>query len=301
MSAKVKLRDLLKQECVLAPCIFDCSSARALEMCGYHAMLLSGAELSMSMKGYPDLGLLSLDEALWAVERIADVSPLPLIVDIEDGFGGGALNVYHTCERMARAGAQGLLMEDEAEPGYARDVNLAHILPREDFYAKVRAGVAAVKGTDCMFFARTNSIHDMEEAIARCNAAIDLGADGTVIVGMKTIEEAKEVASRVKGIKMFADINAVLGLPEINVKDLAPLGYNIVTMHYTLKAAMAGMLDYGAHNWADQSNTYSNSQTPAGFPGHSAQPFFTPRKWLDFEEQFTGEHVEYKDPTKGAK
>lgn len=129
MTATRTLRELMESGSVLAPCVFDCSSARAVELAGFEAMLLSGSEVSMSMKGIPDLGLLSLEELLWAVERIVDMSPLPLAVDIEDGFGASPLQVYETCRRVAKAGAMAVLMEDEFEPGYARDVSADNMIP----------------------------------------------------------------------------------------------------------------------------------------------------------------------------
>jgi methylisocitrate lyase len=295
--AKTKLRDLLASESVIAPCIFDCASARALELCGFKAMTLSGAELCMSMKGMPDIGVLSLDEMLWAVSRITDASPLPLIVDIQDGFGG-PLNVYHTCERMAKAGAMGVLMEDEMQPGFARGVVMDNILPRKEYYAKVKAAVAALQGSDCVFIGRTNVPLDrLDEGIERCLGMIDAGAEMTLIIRLNSVKDASEVSGRVPGWKMYADLNQDLGVPEVAVEDLYPLGFNVVTMHYTMKAAMAGMIEWGKKNFANNNNVYSNHQAPCGVPGQSGMPFFEPQKWLDLEGRFTGAPVKYKGPT----
>jgi 2-methylisocitrate lyase-like PEP mutase family enzyme len=297
MTATRTLRELMESGSVLAPCVFDCSSARAVELAGFEAMLLSGSEVSMSMKGIPDLGLLSLEELLWAVERIVDMSPLPLAVDIEDGFGASPLQVYETCRRVAKAGAMAVLMEDEFEPGYARDVSADNMIPREEYYAKVRAAVRAVEGTDCMVIARSNyGSANLEEGIQRMIDCVALGAHATVVVNVTTLADAAEVARRVPGLKMFADINAKRGLEQMSFAQLAELGFQLVTMHFTMKASMAGMIEAGRANLAEMGNTYSNELMPEEYPGHSGMAFFAAQELLDLETEFTGRAQSFNDP-----
>ncbi|PPG51551.1 MULTISPECIES: oxaloacetate decarboxylase [unclassified Rathayibacter] len=297
MTATRTLRELMESGSVLAPCVFDCSSARAVELAGFEAMLLSGSEVSMSMKGIPDLGLLSLEELLWAVERIVDMSPLPLAVDIEDGFGASPLQVYETCRRVAKAGAMAVLMEDEFEPGYARDVSADNMIPREEYYAKVRAAVRAVEGTDCMVIARSNyGSANLEEGIQRMIDCVALGAHATVVVNVTTLADAAEVARRVPGLKMFADINAKRGLEQMSFAQLAELGFQLVTMHFTMKAAMAGMIEAGRANLAEMGNTYSNELMPEEYPGHSGMAFFAAQELLDLESEFSGRVQSFNDP-----
>jgi len=295
MVKKYVLKELLANECVLAPCVFDCASARAVELSGFKAMLLSGAELSMAMNGLPDIGVLTLDELVWAVTRITDTSPLPLAVDIEDGFGN-PLSVYRTCKRIAKAGASAVLLEDEADPGFAREIVTDNLLPRKDYYAKVKAALDALAGSECMLIARTNvdPSKNIDEGIERCLGALELGADMTVIIGIDNLKDAAEISRRVPGWKMFADLNAKIGIPEISLDEIYPMGFNFVTMHYLLKAAMAGMLEYGKENFKNQNNIYSNNQKPMGVPGHSGMPFFSPQEWLDFEGKFTGEFRKFR-------
>ena len=292
MKKKETLKELLTREAVLAPCVFDCSSARAAELAGFKALMLSGAELSMSMNGLPDLGLLSLEELAWAVTRISSSTPLPMAVDIEDGFGSSPINVYHTCERISKAGADAVLMEDEAEPGFAREVVMENLLSRKDYIAKVKAAHAALDGTDCLLIARTNvSINTpegLQEGIERCLESLENGADMTVIVRLNNMKDAKTVADRVPGWKLFPDLNQNYGLPTLCANELFPLGYRLVTVHFMIKAAMAGMLDWGMRNFHDQSNIYSNEQKPFGVYGQSGMSFFRPQEWFDLEAGFTG-------------
>lgn len=289
---KLSLRQLLEREPSLMPCVFDCASARAAELSGFTSLMLSGAELSMSMNGLPDIGLLSLEELVWAVTRITHTSPLPLAVDIQDGFGG-PLQTFNTCKRIAKAGATGVLLEDEANPGFAREVVLDNLLPVEEYVAKLEAAKEGLAGTDCMLMARTNvpiaTPEGLREGIRRCQAFIEAGADMTVIVRLNSIEDARVVAKEVPGIKLFPDINQNYGKPKLTARDLFPLGYRLVTMHYLMKAAMVGMLESGKHNFDDQSNIYSNDLHPMGVYGQSGMPFFQPQEWLNFEAKFTGE------------
>ncbi len=291
--AKKTLKELLEEsnECIMAPCIYDCASARAVEMVGFKAMMFSSGELSLAMNGAIDYGFNSLPELEWAISRVCDFSPLPLAVDIEDGFGG-PLNVYRTCLRIARAGASAVQLED----GTSME-EVTNLLSRERYYAKVKAAVAALKDTDCMLIARTNAdpATQLDEGIARCNKALELGADMTTVVKLSNFEDAKYVASKVPGWKMYPDVKAENGVPEVTVDEVYPLGFNFITTHYTLKAAMDGMLEHGKKNFADQSSVYTCDKKGAtGIKGFSATPLFDPQRWMKLEGKFTGETEEYK-------
>lgn len=291
MKQKVTLREVMEQGCVLAPCVYDCASARAAELSGFTSIFLSGAELSMSMNGLPDIGLLTLEDICWAVTRITHTSPLPLAVDIQDGFGG-TLQTFNTCKRVAKCGATGVLMEDEADPGFAREVVMDNLLPLPAYLQKLEAAKEGLKGTDCMLIARTNVPIDtpegLKEGIRRCQAFMEAGADMSLIVRLNSVADAKTVASEVPGWKMFPDLNQNYGKPAVTANDIFPLGYQLVTMHYLMKASMAGMLVSGKHNFADQSNIYSNDLHPMGVYGQSGMPFFQPQEWLNYEAKFTG-------------
>lgn len=285
---------LAEERGILAPCVFDAASARVAYMAGFKAICLSGAELSMAMNGLPDLGILNLAEHEWAVSRITETCPLPLIVDAEDGFGGPQ-NVYRTCKRLAAAGAAAILLEDEAEPGFARGVVESNIIPKEAYNAKVRAAKAALEGTDCIFVARTNVLIDTEkgfaDAIDRCHGALEAGADMLLINQLKTMEQVERFSKEFPGVwKMFPDLNQSPDQPDIHPADLYDLGINIATMHFMMKGAMVGMLDYALRVAGDQNNLCTRDDAPYQVSGQSAQPFYPVQEWLDFEETFSGIH-----------
>jgi len=292
---RVSFKELLQTERgLIVPCVFDSASARVAYMAGFKALCLSGAELSMAMDGLPDLGILSLPELEWIVSRITENCPLPLIVDAEDCFGGPQ-NVYRTCKRLAAAGAAAILMEDETEPGFAKGVVEKNIIPINEFAAKVKAAKAALEGTDCIFIARTNVLIQTEEgfldAIKRCQVAVEAGADMLLVNQLKTLEQAKRFSDAFPDVwKMFPDINQSVKQPTLDAKDLYPMGYNIVTMHFMMKGAMKGMLDYALRVYKDQNNLFPRDDRSYNISGQSAQPFYPVQEWLDFEETFTGIH-----------
>ncbi len=290
--ARKTLRELLavSDECVVAPCVYDCASARAVELVGFKAMMVSSGELSIAMNGVVDYGFTNLTDLEWMVSRLAETSPLSMAVDIEDGFGG-PMTVYRTCKRLARAGAHAVQLEDSSDMEDTTD-----LLPREQYYAKIRAAVSALKGTDCMLIARTNADPktQLDEACERLNGALALGADMTTVVKLSNLADATYVARYVPGWKMYPDVAGRNGVPEVTVDQVRPLGYRFMTMHYLLKAAMDGMLEHGKRNVADQGCVYTCDKVDAtGVLGPSATPLFDPQSYMELEARFTSRRKEY--------
>jgi 2-methylisocitrate lyase-like PEP mutase family enzyme len=290
--AKKTLNQLLMEtdRCVVAPCVYDCASARAVEMVGFPAMMLSGGEVSIAMNGVIDYGFSNLTDIEWITSRITQTSAIPLAADIEDGFGG-PLAVYRSAKRMAMAGAGALQLEDTGDME-----ETTSLLPREKYYEKVRAAVAALKGTDCILIARTNADPEteMDEGCERMRMAIELGAQMSTVVRIQTLDHAKYVAERVPGWKMFPDVRGENGVQNVTVDQIYPLGFNFMTMHYLLKAAMDGMLEHGLKNVAQQGCIYTCDKKDAtGVMGMSATPLFDPQSYMELEGRFSGRPKEY--------
>ena len=170
------------------------------------------------------------------------------------------------------------------------------LLPRQEYYTKVKAAVAALNGTDCMLIARTNAdpVMQLDEGCERCKTAIELGADMTTVVKLNNLEDAKYIASKVPGWKMYPDVKGKDGVSEVTVDEVYHLGYNFMTMHYLLKAAMDGMLEHGKHNFADQGCVYTCDKKDAtGVLGDSATPLFDPQSYMELESKFTGKKKNY--------
>ncbi|WP_027282082.1 isocitrate lyase/PEP mutase family protein [Roseomonas gilardii] len=297
-------RELVGQKQVFTPCVWDCYSAKAAEMAGFEAILLSGASLGFSMSGMPDLGLHNQEELVLATDRIADYSPLPLIIDADDGFGD-VVQAYRTCYRLAKAGAAAILLEDTPnERGFTRfgrdmeaatlagrlDGNVRHeVVSRELWLAKIKAAIEACAGTDCVVIARTESKLEkgLDDAIERCVRAAELGAEMTYVHGLRSIEECRRVAKRLPGWKMFGDVATVNGKPFVELEEIAALGFNLVTMHYLEKGSMYGMLEFGRRVFADQSTRYADEHTMGGLsPEERKAAMERDRGWMDAEARW---------------
>ena len=93
---------------------------------------------------------------------------------------------------------------------------------------------------------------------------------------------------------MYPDVAGKDGVPEVTVEEIYPLGYNFLTMHYLLKAAMDGMLEHGKHNFAQQGSLYTCDKKDAtGIMGMSATPLFDPQGYMELEGRFSGRKKEY--------
>lgn len=273
----------------ICPEIFDCVSAKAVELCGFGAVLLSSTEFALSLQGNPDLGFLTLDDLTRASYYISRTTPLPLIIDADDCFGS-PLHVFNACQRMSQAGAQGILVIDATCEG-------GPVLSLEDAEARFRAAKKGMEGTDCLLIARCDVYpqDDIEEVIRRCNIYHDLGADLTLAVRINSIKDralrekvVDRIGREVKGWKMYPDLGSVDGTPDIDIDAIAPLGYKLVGVHYLMKAAMKAMLDYGHHIYNDRSNIYDNKALEPKVPFVGASQFFgmDDGYWPDLEKEF---------------
>ena len=295
---KKRFMQMLKDgEMVFAPCVWDCYSALAAQMVGFPALLLSGASLSRSLMGIPDLGIMNAEEIIRASGRIARFASIPLIVDFDEGYGDSPLNVYHNVSRLVELGVQGFTLDDgQGLRGAARMPRARATGKRpyehmsvDVFIAKIKAALAAIEGTDCVLIARTEvRINDgFEEAIDRCARAEDAGAHMTMINNVRGIEEARHVAERCKGWKMYPDIVSHDGKTDADLDELLKLNFNFVTMHYLEDAALGRMVEFGRHVFADKSTVYPDTHrmkfTEAELAEMGSWDYNT---WLDLEDEF---------------
>ncbi len=291
------LQELVKEEQIFAPCVWDCRTARAAELTGFKALMLSGGQLAESIVGLPDIGLITADDLVQSTERISNYSQLPVIVDADDGFGDTPLTTYRLIKRLINAGAKGCTLDDTTgirgwnRWGFAmmngyKDGDIKHeVVSREKWLAKIAAALEAAKGTDFLVIARTECKlqYGLEEAIIRCKAAEEIAKEKgvdvmTLIIGLKTIEEAEIVNREVKGWKMWPDVMSKNGKPDVVLSDVEPYGFNFVTCHCYEKASMYGMYLYGKHTLADR-NTVFHDDHDFGVNMPAEEIY----KWMDMD------------------
>lgn len=299
---RTTLQELIRQGQVFAPCIWDCRTAKAAKMTGFQAALLSGGELAESVCGVPDIGLISADDLVQATERICQFSDLPIIIDADDGFGETPLTTYRLTERLIRAGAAGATIDDttgirgwnrwgnrfSAAPGA---IDSTHdVVSRDVWLSKIKAALAAAEGTDFLVIARTECLMKLgiDEAIERCLLARELGAPMTLVLGIKTLDDAKKVAARVPGWKMWPDVKTKNGVPDVSLDDIAELGFCFVTVHYMEKACMYGLHDFGQHVIQERNLVYVDQHT-MDLPDDRSRKEWVEMGldwWLDREAEF---------------
>ena len=235
------LRDkLLGPRALVAPGVFDPLSALLLEQAGFQAAYLSGASLSYTRLGRPDLGLVSAAEVVETTARIADRVSVPLIVDADTGFGN-ALNVVHTVRNLERAGAAAIQIEDQALPkrcGHLRGKTLVSI---DEMVGKVRAATDARTSDDTLIIARTDGIavEGLDEALRRAEAYSQAGADVLFVEAPRSLTEMRAIAARFPGTPLLANMVEGGRTPVSGADDLARLGFRLVITPGSLVRAMA--------------------------------------------------------------
>ena len=230
---KKTLKQLFAEEkVVLAPEVYDCASTITVEDCGYKAIVLSGAEVSLALKGIPDIGILSYDEMVMVTRNICAITDLPLVVDGEDGYGP-AINAAYHCKGFANAGAAGVIIVDSPE------TRIGGCLPKDLAVEKMRACADALKCTECLLIARTDA-DTLQEAIDRSVAYRAAGADMTLVFGFNFIpvqerfEACKKINEADPGWKWYPDLGAQNGKSDVTLEEIAEYGFNFVGIHYLL-------------------------------------------------------------------
>lgn len=223
------LREVLTEKPVFAPCVYNCFTAQIVEQTGFDAMCFSGAYFASSYVGVPDIGLVTPTEVKTMVSNITKVSNLPMIVDMDTGYGN-ELNAIRTAVDFAEAGAMALHLEDQVFPKRCGHLNGKKVVPRDEYIRKIRAVADALKGSDCLLIARTDAALEfgVEEAIERNKRSLEAGADIAFTEGTRSVADIERVAREVDGWNMF-DMCKGGASPDVPFEDLVQMGYRLVT------------------------------------------------------------------------
>ncbi|MFO0837671.1 MAG: methylisocitrate lyase [Phycisphaerae bacterium] len=238
-----RLRALMADHCVALPGAINALSARAIERAGFEAMYLSGAVLSNSVLGVPDVGLTTLSEAVAHARRCVAVTDLPTIMDADTGFGEGEDNVARTVQEFEHAGLSGLHLEDQEFPKRCGHLTGKSLVPCEEFCAKLAAAVAARRDPDFLIVARTDArgVTSYDDAVARAHAYLKAGADAIFPEALTTRDELARFARDVSA-PLLANMTEFGKTPTLSVSEFAALGFRLVIFPVTLqRVAMRAM------------------------------------------------------------
>lgn len=237
-----QLKNLIEQRAALPLIgVWDGFSAHLVEQSGYKAALVSGAAVSESRLGRPDVGIMGLDDNAAAVRAIADCTDLLLLGDGDTGYGN-AVNVHFTVQMFERAGAAGVMIEDQVFPKRCGHMAGKQVIPAEEMVAKVRAAVDAKTDPDFVIRARTDAAGPLgiEEAIRRANMYADAGADLVFADALLSEDDVRAFAESAKApvaINMGFGIRSRPTTPLMSFKQLRDLKIATVDLPRMLTGA----------------------------------------------------------------
>jgi methylisocitrate lyase len=205
---------------------------------GYRAIYLSGGGVAAGSLGLPDLGITGLEDVLVDVRRITDVCDLPLLVDVDTGFGASAFNVARTVRSLIKAGAAACHIEDQVGAKRCGHRPGKEIVGQAEMVDRIKAAVDARTDEDFVIMARTDAlaVEGLERAIDRARACVDAGADMIFPEAITSLDMYTRFRQAV-GVPILANITEFGATPLFTVDELRAAGVDIAL--YPLSAFRA--------------------------------------------------------------
>ncbi|NKB36639.1 MAG: methylisocitrate lyase [Gammaproteobacteria bacterium] len=203
-------------------------AAKMAERAGHKAIYLSGGGVAANSLGIPDLGISSLEDLLIDIRRITDVCELPLMVDVDTGFGG-AFNIARTTRSLIKAGAAAMHMEDQVATKRCGHRPNKAIVSLDEMVDRIKAAVDARSDDNFVIMARTDAlaVEGMQSAIDRAQACIEAGADMIFPEAINTLEQYKEFRAAIN-VPFLANITEFGKTPLFSTQELGEVGVDIV-------------------------------------------------------------------------
>ena len=233
---------------MIAPGAANALTARIIEQAGFEAVYVTGAGIANTRLGVPDIGLVTLTELADTVGAIADITPLPLIVDADTGFGN-PVNMWRTVRVLERAGAAAIQIEDQVFPKKCGHFAGKAVIGVEEMAAKVRAAVEARTDPDLLIIARTDAraVEGLEAALARAEAYVAAGADMTFVEAPRSEAEMAAICARLP-VPQVANMVVGGATPLLPRARREELGFALVLYaNAALQAAMKAMAEVLGH------------------------------------------------------
>jgi len=238
MSLGAKFRELVKSENPLQIVgTINAYQAIQAKAAGHKAIYLSGGGVANASFGLPDLGMTTLNEVLEDSRRITSVSDLPLLVDIDTGWGS-ALNISKTVKEMIRAGVAAVHMEDQVAAKRCGHRPNKELVSKEEMSDRVKAAVDGRFDDSFVIMARTDAhaSEGQEAAVERAKAYVEAGADMIFAEAIHTLEEYKQFTNEID-VPVLANITEFGATPYFTTEELAGVGIDMVL--YPLSAFRA--------------------------------------------------------------
>jgi len=222
MPAGARFRDAMKAEkplqCVGA---INAYHARLAERAGYKSIYLSGGGVAAGSLGLPDLGISNLEDVLTDARRITDVCSLPLLVDVDTGFGASAFNIARTVKSLIKAGAAAMHIEDQVGAKRCGHRPGKELVAKEEMVDRIKAAVDAKTDPDFVVMARTDAlaVEGLERAIERALACVEAGADAVFPEAIPELSMYRKFVEAVK-VPVLANITEFGATPLFTLQEL---------------------------------------------------------------------------------
>jgi len=239
MSAGQKFRDAVRQENPLQIVgTINANHALMAKRVGYRAIYLSGGGVAAGSLGMPDLGISGLDDVLTDIRRITDVCDLPLLVDVDTGFGASAFNVARTTRSLIKAGAAAMHIEDQVGAKRCGHRPGKELVSKEEMADRIKAAVDARTDPGFVIMARTDALANegLDSAVSRAISYVKAGADMIFPEAITDLPMYRKFADAVK-VPILANITEFGKSPLFTVEELRAA--NVAMILYPLTAFRA--------------------------------------------------------------
>jgi len=273
---------------VQLPVAHNALTARMIELAGFHAYQIGGYALSGSTHAIPDVDLEKFGEKKLSAEWIIQASPLPVLIDIDDGYGD-TKNVTRTVQEYLSIGASAIFMEDQRPPKKCGHMDHKKVIEKELMLQKIKAAVSARERHELFILARTDAIdpEGLENAIDRAKAYLDAGADGVYLEGPKNIDQLEKIGKELEGVTLATSILEDGGkTPWVAPKELKAMGYTMILYPTTLIFQVAYTLQRALQQLKAGKPISSESIDMDEFMHVVDLPY-----WQKIEEKFEGKSI----------
>ncbi len=238
------LRQLLSgKDLIVAPGATTALFARLVENAGFPIVYATGAGLANMNYCLPDYNLITMTENLAMAKRLNDAVGIPIVADVDDGYGA-PINVYRTAKEYSKIGIAGIQMEDQQNPKRCGHFEDHIVIPTRDMVAKIQAAKDGSEDPDMVLIARTDAISatgSFEEAIERANAYCEAGADMIFVEAPSTLDQIAEIPKKINKPTILNMVEKGK-TPMIPNEEIHRLGYKMVIYaNASLKASVLGV------------------------------------------------------------
>ena len=224
------LRKLInnKTKPLVIPGVYDAIGAKIAQKVGFDAMFQTGYGTSATLLGMPDYGFIGAAETLDNARRISNAISVPLIVDIDTGYGN-ALTVRKLIQELQSAGVSGVFLEDQKWPKRCGHMKGKDVIPKEEYAEKLQSAIDAKSNKDFIIVARTDAraTEGLDKAIERGNYYKKLGADVIFVEAPKSLDEMKKIGKSINA-PLVANMIEGGATPINSAAELNKMGYKII-------------------------------------------------------------------------